>query len=389
MNLLSSSFQRHGRPSITRRGPLLWAAAVVVFLIAGSRASAQLGPLIVGPQPGAAQPVAPPGAAEPDEPPLPKLPLADVCDLKVVDGRLLFGTRIPFMSRWMRPVEVPELPGTTEIAYQRYRFGLRNEHQDADGNRVTLSLERSRQSFTITRRVFGSDADQTVTLTQQYLDDDITRVRPGHIRLAVSVANKDVDDGDAADFQTLRREHPRAFYKYLLPALKELQAQGVMSVDPWAARQALSDRLPADQLPDAVRRLVGDLASPSAKARDRATRELAGLGESGMVVLKDFDRTGLAPQQVMAIDTLLARFKPLAAAEADRLRNDVDFLFDCLYSDEPDVAAAALARLRQLNRGEDLHPNLSAPPDARGPEIEPLRARLAPPTTQPADPQEK
>ena len=65
--------------------------------------------------------------------------------------------------------------------------------------------------------------DQTVTLTQQYLDDDMTRVRPGRIRLAVSVANKDVDDGDAADFQTLRREHPQAFYKYLLPALKELQ----------------------------------------------------------------------------------------------------------------------------------------------------------------------
>ena len=130
-------------------------------------------------------------------------------------------------------------------------------------------------------------------------------------------------------------------------------------------RQALADRLPADQLPDAVRRLVGNLASPSAKARDRATRELAGLGEGGMVVLKDFDRTGLAPQQVMAIDTLLERFKPLAAAEADRLRNDVDFLFDCLYSDEPDVASAALAT-RKLNRGEDVHPNLSAPPDRAG-----------------------
>jgi hypothetical protein len=293
----------------------------------------------------------------------------------------------------MRPVEVPELPGTTELSYQRYRFQLRNEHQDTDGNRVVLSLERSRSNaaLTLTRHVLGSDADQSLTLTQQY-DDDMSRTRPGRIHIIVSVENKVIADEDAADIQTLRREHPRPFYKYVLPALKELRAQGVMAIDPWAARQALADRLPADRLPGAVRRLVGELGSPSARVRERATCALAGLGEDGMAALKDLDRAGLAPQQVMAIDALLERFKPLSRGESDRLRDDADFLFDCLYSEEPDVSSAALARLRQLNRGEKIQPDLSVPPEARAQAIEALRLRLAPaapPATQPSTAPEK
>jgi hypothetical protein len=395
MNLLSlSSPERHGRPSTpSRGGPLaVGAGAVLSLLFAGvPTASAQFGPLIIGQRAGVAQQqqqqAAPAPADATDEPPLPKLPLADVCELRVTDGRLQFSTRIPFMSRWMRPVEIPELPGTSELSYQRYRFQLRNEHQDADGNRIILSVERSRTNseLTISRRILGSDADQSLTLRQQYEDDNMSRARPGRIHLTVSVDNKVIADEDAPDIQTLRREHPRPFYKYALPALKELRAQGVMGIDPWAARQALADRLPTDQVPAAVRRLVGELGSPSARVRERATCNLAGLGEDGMAALKDLDRAGLAPQQVMAIDALLERFKPLPRAESDRLRNDADFLFDCLYSEEPDVSAAALARLRQLNRGEKLQPDLSVPPEARGPAIEALRLRLAPePATQPS-----
>ena len=52
------------------------------------------------------------------------------------------------------------------------------------------------------------------------------RFRPGRVRLTVEVRGEVKENVDGDDFAALRREHPRPFYKYLFPVLRELGAEG-------------------------------------------------------------------------------------------------------------------------------------------------------------------
>src|SRR4051794_870734 len=169
---------------------------------------------------------APATAADmPAEPPAVRVPLKDLIILRVQDRRLLFGTRMPFTGNEARPVDVPGLPGTTKVLYRPLRFVLDNTHDDEAGAHVTIRLERRRTYFRLERTVAGrEDPDsvaESVTLSQGLSDDDGGRIRPGRVRLTVEVRGDVKENVDGDDFVALRREHPRPFYKYLFPALRE------------------------------------------------------------------------------------------------------------------------------------------------------------------------
>lgn len=333
----------------------------------------------------------------PAEPPALRVPLNDLIIIRVQDRRLLFGSRMMFTGNDARPIDVPGLAGTTKVLYRPLRFVLDNVRDDDEaGTRVSLRLERRRTYFRLERTVSTRPATaagfesvvESVTLSQGLSDDDIGgRARPGRVRLTVELRGEVAENVDGDDFAALRREHPRPFYKYLFPALRELGAEGVVTVDPWVARQALADPVPADRLPGVVAGLVRRLGDPSPKARERASLDLAALGPEGMSALQAVDRDGLSPQQSTAVDVLLKQHEPAPRVDTDRLREDVDFLCDCLYSPDRDVAAGALRRLGEL-AGRRVAVDPSATPAERFRQVEALRGDVAPvppgPATKPA-----
>lgn len=89
------------------------------------------------------------------------------------------------------------------------------------------------------------------------------------------------------------------------------------------------------------------------------------------------DRHGLSLEQNLRLDEVISRFKPLREAEAERLRNDGQFLLDCLYGDDPSIRRLALQRLREIvDKPIDL--DLALPEAARIEAINAVRERLYP-----------
>ena len=189
-------------------------------------------------------PVAGAGAAE--EPPTIKVPVRELCQLQLKDDRLMFFTAMPLTGVAPRPVEVEGLPGETRASHRPYRFTLENEHDTPGGLHVTLSVERRRMYFRLQRSVSpanGTGDQSSIDLMQSYADDATTRVKPGQVHLTVRADGEQVAGIDAEDFSALRRQDPKVFYRYVMPALRDLKAEGLVAVEPWVARQVLADRV--------------------------------------------------------------------------------------------------------------------------------------------------
>ena len=138
----------------------------------------------------------------------------------------------------------------------------------------------------------------------------------------------------------------------------------------------------------AVRRLVPELDAPAYARRSAAADRLAQLGPPGLAALASMDRERLSPQQNLSLDLLVAASNPLPEEEARRLRGDVHFLLDCLYSPHESIRTAAADRLaRVTDRGskpfEDaLGLDPKADPDRLAAAIERQRDLVAPPPAQ-------
>ena len=71
------------------------------------------------------------------------------------------------------------------------------------------------------------------------------------------------------------------------------------------------------------------------------------LGEPAALFLHAANRRGWTPEQTARIDHFLSEYFTLSDEQAKKLGRDVDFLLDCLASDDPDLRAAALDQLAQ------------------------------------------
>jgi hypothetical protein len=189
----------------------------------------------------------------------------------------------------------------------------------------------------------------------------------------------------APDFVTLRRQHPREVNEHLRPLLRELRLEGVFAVEPTTAWQVFADEWKGNNdVAGQITGLLGDLEGDEYPQREKARQALRKLGPDAALVIYRMNRTGLTPEQNCQLDTVLAVHSTLSRADAARMLVDVDFLLDCLYSDDAEIRAVALKHLRQVTGREIALDAAADDYNARVTRVEALRAEFSPksPTTR-------
>jgi hypothetical protein len=177
----------------------------------------------------------------------------------------------------------------------------------------------------------------------------------------------------------LRREHPYEFEKYLRPLFRQFgQDEAIFAVENRIAWQVMSDdwRAPPG-LAERLKSLVAQLNSSEFAQRQSAQESLRRIGEPAALMLRSADRRGWTAEQNSRVNKLLAEFFPLSDDQAKKLGQDINFLLDCLTSDDPALRAATLAHLDRL-LGRKIEFNLDRPPDDRLTAVGALRRQLTP-----------
>jgi hypothetical protein len=178
------------------------------------------------------------------------------------------------------------------------------------------------------------------------------------------------------DFATLRRKHPREVDQHLRPLLRELKLENLFAVDEEMAWQVFSEEWKGDQeIAEKLKALLPGLEGDVYADRETARQAIRKLGPDAALVIYRMDRGTLTPEQNCQLDSVLAAYSFMSRPEAQRLTTDVDFLLDCLYSDNPEVRTIAARHLRQTVHRE-VKVDSKDDYDTRVAHVEALRAEL-------------
>ncbi|MGD0389821.1 MAG: hypothetical protein ABSC42_12805 [Tepidisphaeraceae bacterium] len=186
----------------------------------------------------------------------------------------------------------------------------------------------------------------------------------------------------AATLPDLRRDHPYEFEKYLRPLFRQFgQDEAIFAVEDKIGWQVMDDdwRPPPD-LAARLKSLVAQLNSNEFARRQSAQDSLRRIGEPAALMLRSADRRDWTPEQNSRVNKLLAEFFPLSDDQAEKLGQDVNFLLDCLTSDDPALRAATLVHLDRL-LGKKIECNLDQSPADRLTAVGALRRQLIPQAT--------
>ena len=224
--------------------------------------------------------------------------------------------------------------------------------------------------------------------TQIFLLDQVAPIgppaalNPANIVLRVTLPqNTAGHDGQieikARDFVTLRREHPTEVEQYLGPIFRELHADAVLlPSDTVLAWQVFApDAKPNAEVLEKIHKLIGRLDSEEYEDRDAAARELEKLGPAALCELERVDQSKLSPEQDSRVSAILAKFHPVGQETASRLRNDREFLLNCLQDTDDFVARTALAHLQKTSPSISF--DFSLKDQARRDTIQRLREQLS------------
>jgi hypothetical protein len=178
------------------------------------------------------------------------------------------------------------------------------------------------------------------------------------------------------DLETLKVRHPREVSRYLRPVLRDLGHESLLAVSPQVAWQVFApDVQPDPAIRAKVLQLLPELGAQSFRQRQAATQALKDLGDPGALVLMRLDPASMAEEQRARIQELLAAYRTLSSEQIAALRQDGDFLLDCVNSESAELRAAALEALKQkLGRTVEL----PADARARATAIAELRKQLSP-----------
>lgn len=179
----------------------------------------------------------------------------------------------------------------------------------------------------------------------------------------------------APDLITLRRNHARDVDQYLRPLLRELGLESLLAAELAMAYQVFAPDLKPDAAAqEQLAKLLPALDDDSYARQQEALRQIGRLGLAGAVAIAHLDRSKLSAQQNVLLDAAVAPFAPAQTAPRV-LRNDVDFLVDCLYLTDPTICAAALRQLQRIT-GRQLDFDVGAQGERRAAAVDELRAAV-------------
>jgi hypothetical protein len=319
--------------------------------------------------------------------------MPQIMNLRVEDGRLVLHTSLrPWPNFTRRRAEIEGFRSPASVAYtqflpdssaaRQFEFNL-DDYPDADTFARLHLVWRPSGELTVERTEQSSRGFVRVVYLQGLKQAQLLVFSN---REPFSPGGRNVNVAER-DFMTLRGKHESEAEQWLRPLFRQLKQDEAFAPDTNSAWQVLADQWPVDEnVSQAVRQLLPDLASESSHVRNGAGNQLAHLGRDGATVLLRADRSHLTIEQTVRVDEVLSRFRHMPDADAARLRDDPDFLLDCLYCDDPTVRKLATDRLaRQIGRPIEIDPD--ADPDERALAIQQVRATLRPankPSTQPA-----
>lgn len=155
-------------------------------------------------------------------------------------------------------------------------------------------------------------------------------------------------NGSAPDMLSLRRRFGKEIDQHLRPVLCDLGLETVLAVDTLGAWQVFAEDLkPEPALMAQVQQILPALDADSFQARHEGLVRLRQMGPGMLLAVAQLDRQKLSAQQNALLDAALAVFGPVQNAANRLLKEDVDFLLDCLYGDDAAVRQVALDYLRQ------------------------------------------
>jgi hypothetical protein len=252
----------------------------------------------------------------------------------------------------------------------------------------TVSINAQQDYLAISRNLNAQNRNESVSLQQSFnrghfgQADGVTLNvyagdNTGRMRTNINVS--------APDFASLRRTNAQEVNLYLRPLLRDLRLESLFIVDDVTAWQVFADEWKMDQSTlDKVKVHLTALDAEDYKEREAAQKALIKLGPDAAMVIYHMSRDGLSAEQNTRLDTVVSMYAFLPADEARKMRTDLDFLLDCLYSDTAQIREIAHKYLQRAAQKEIAF-DLKSPTDARFTQVENLRAQLVGkgPTTKP------
>ena len=322
-----------------------------------------------------------------------QLRMQDVCGLRLVEGRLALEVkRLPPLQSRPARLRIQGIEEDVVItpyggAGQGWLQLVTTRFSDPQAFAVETQLTSMPDQLSIRRTEQFADGSSMVQFVQSSIRRDIARMG-GVLRMPAEavmlrVVERRSNGRDPVvinltgpDFRSLRQSHWQEVNRYLRPALRELKLDGAFAADATVAWQVFAERWPGEPAArEQVMKLLPELDAESRQERDAAVEKLRSGGQGVALAILHMDRTGLSAEQNARLDMVLAPFQVLPAAQAAKLKEDPEFLLDCLYLRDEPVATAALDALRQVTRRE-IAVDLTADPAQRAGAIEPLREEL-------------
>jgi hypothetical protein len=316
---------------------------------------------------------------------LPKRPISQVVHFSEISGLLAADWPILESGPVNGRIPLTDLPGDSVIlCHSNPRqhspiWPMFEYYEASDANPVGRHLQvlNTPQQLQVIQDIKSADELTTISLIETL---DMNDVEPVTLRVQkIGGADPIISLAlSAPTLPALRREHPREFEEYLRPLFRQFhQDQAVFGVEQQVAWQAMADVWPPPpDLPSRLAPLIAQLDAGEYAQRERAQAALREIGEPAALFLASADRRDWSAEQKARTDKLLAEFFPLTAQQARALGMDVNFLLDCLDSDDADLRVATLKHLDRA-LGRDVQLNLDQPPAERLSAIAQLRKQLS------------
>ena len=318
---------------------------------------------------------------------------SDIFQFKLSNDRLTLQPGIPPTPRHV--IRRVDLEGVSSPASVTYVASI-GRRLGGGYSRFDFSSERFDDTAgTYTRlRILAFSRDIRIMQTWRSMDvsRDVSLEESGEeVRFNVAGTGIETVSLTEPDFDTLRRRHPRETERWLRPMLQELNQERMLAPDAAVAWQALADDWPDDpNARETVHEALPDLGDANYHTREAAAKRVADLGLAGATAILRLDdhhtRLDLSAEQNRELDSILSLWRTMPSEAAAVLRNDRQFLLDCLSSEEPTVRSVALGRLQKMEEcAREFTPqDLAGDLDHRAQTVATLRDRVLGATTRPS-----